>query len=266
MINDTTVVSNGNDHKFHFTFRFHVLSYTAKHKDHTKFRDIISDIYNLHPKFPFQKNQNALFKFGKRGIDNLLRRSDPDLLREHEHLRWFSEFLRNDENSLRRALEPREPFSVVCHGDFNRNNVLFRHDEAGSPADALLFDFGTPIYGSPALDLSFFLYMNTTQTLRESRWDDLLDAYCSTVASSVPSGVRVPNRTELDSEMATCALYGFAIASFFLPMQLEQNLIPFDEKDDDQIIEIILQCGGEAGTERVAGMVQHFIDMGYARA
>lgn len=216
LIHDTSVVSNADNSKsFHFTFRFHALSYTAKHRDHVKFREIISDIHDSHPISVYKSSDNALFRFGKRGIDGLLRRNG--LYREHEQTRRFDELLRNSKNSLRRALEPREPFSVVCHGDFNRNNVMFRHDEAGNPVDALLFDFGTPLYGSPALDLSFLLYMNTTQTVRQSRWDDLLDAYCSTLASSVPCGVRVPGRNELDSEMAASALYGLAVTCFFYP-------------------------------------------------
>jgi len=167
-------------------------------------------------------NNNALRRFGKRGVDQLLERSG-DLYRENEHLRRFNEIIGDGNNSLKRTLIPREPFSVVCHGDFNRNNVLFRYDEAGLPADVLLFDFGTPRYGSPALDLSFFLYMNTTQSLRESRLDDLLNAYCLTLAESVPFGVRVPNKAELDSEMSKCALYGFAHALFFLPHQLDSD-------------------------------------------
>jgi len=205
---------------------------------------------------------NALSRFGKRGVDRLLERSG-DLYRDNEHLRRFNVLIGDGDNSLRRALVPRGPFSVLCHGDFNRNNVAFQYDEARHPVNVLMFDFGTPRYGSPALDLSFFFYMNTTQNLRESKWDDLLNAYCLTLAESVPDGVLVPNRAELDSEMATFAYYGFAHASFFLPYQLESNAIDNEGMDDEETLEWFLQQGGDVGSNLVADIVQHIVDKEY---
>ncbi|XP_016659183.1 uncharacterized protein LOC100167634 [Acyrthosiphon pisum] len=243
--------------------KFHGLSYTAKHKDRGHLRKIVTDIretqFDVNGQWSF-KNK-ALSRCSKRGVDQLLERSG-DLYRDNDHLRRFNELVRDGENSLRRALVPREPFSVVCHGDFNRNNVLFQYDEAGLPVDVLLFDFGTPRYGSPALDLSFFLYMNTVQNLRESRWDDLLNAYCLTLREFVPPGIRVPNRAELDSEMSKCALYGFAHASFFLPYQLRETDLE-EEMDDEETLEWLLQLGGDIGSDLVADMVQHIVDMKY---
>jgi len=99
--------------------------------------------------------------------------------------------------------------------------------------------------------------------MRESRWDDLLNEYCLTLAKTVPPGVRVPNRAELDFEMAKCAYYGFAHASFFLPFQLDPKAISIEGKNDEQILECVLQRGGDAGTDRVADMVQHIVDMKY---
>ncbi|XP_016659180.1 uncharacterized protein LOC100164898 [Acyrthosiphon pisum] len=244
--------------------KFHGLSYTAKYKDPDRFQKIIMDIrdtqFDLDGQWLFKNN--ALSRFGKRGVDQLLERSG-DLYRDNEHLRRLNMLIDDGENSLRRALVPREPFSVMCHGDFNRNNVLFRYDEAGHPVDVLLFDFGTPRYGSPALDLSFFFYMNTTQNLRESQWDDLLNAYCLTLAASVPAGVRVPNKAELNFEMATYTYYGFAHASFFLPHQLESNDLKNEEMDDEEMLEWFLQLGGDVGSGLVADIVQHIVDMEY---
>jgi len=206
---------------------------------------------------------NALSRLGKRGVDRLLERSG-DLYRDNEHFQRFKDLIDDGDNSLMRMFNPREPFSVVCHGDFNRNNVLFQYNGAGLPVDILLFDFGTPRYGSPVLDLSFFLYMNTTQNLRKSRLDDLLNAYCLTLAEFVPPGIRVPNRAELDSEMSKCDLYGFAHASLFLPYQIKGADEVYDvEMDEKQSLEWFLQVGGDTGSELVADMVQHIVAMKY---
>lgn len=187
---------------------------------------------------------------------------DGDRYRDCEHLRRLSELFQDSKNTVRRALEPREPLSVMCHGDFNRNNLMFRYERhSGVPVDTLLLDFGTPRYGSPALDLSFFLYMNTTQKMRENRWNHLLDVYCDTLAANVPCHVRVPDRSELDSEMVSAAFFGFSGALFFLPIQIQNGI-------DNSAIETSMEnavstSGGETANEAMADMVRHFVDMGY---
>ncbi|XP_022176931.1 uncharacterized protein LOC111038224 isoform X2 [Myzus persicae] len=249
---------------FQAVAKFHGLSYTAKYKDPDRLQEFVKDLHDIQfdEEGKWIMNNNALSRFGKRGIDQLLERSG-DLYRDNEQLRKFNVIIGDGNKWLRHARVPREPFSVVCHGDFNRNNMLFRYDGEGLPVDVLLFDFGTPRYGSPALDLSFFLYMNTTQSLRESRWDDLLNVYCLALADAVPPGVRVPNRAELDFEMAKCAYYGFAHASFFLNHQLERNFIDNVDMDDEETLEWFLQLGGGKGSDIVADMVQHIVDMEY---
>lgn len=239
-----------------FLIRFHALSYTAKYLDHLGFRKVIADVRDIQFESDgeWMFGRNALLTYGTRGVIRLLER-DGERYRKNEHLRRFNELIADGSHSLRRALKPREPLSVLCHGDFNRNNVLFRYDAGGRPVDTLPFDLATPRYGSPALDLSFFLYMNTTQATRESRYDDLLDAYCSTLSASVPPGVGVPDRAEVDAEMASSALFGFAHASFFLPFLLGLA--------SGQDVDSVIEPGGQTATECVADMVQHFIDMGY---
>jgi len=108
--------------------------------------------------------------------------------------------------------------------------------------------------------------MNTTQNLRESRWDDLLNAYCLTLEEFVPPDVRVPNRAELDFEMAAYALFGFARASFLVPHQLlESEDFHIEGMKNEEIIEWFLQLSGDTGTDLVADMVQHIVDMKYTK-
>lgn len=235
--------------------RFHALSYTAKHVDPAGFREVIADVRDTQfdPNGLWTFGKDALLRTGTLGADRLLERDGPRY-RNNGHLLRFNELIADGSGSLRRALKPREPLSVLCHGDFNRNNLLFRYD-GGRLVDALPFDFATPRYGSPALDLSFFLYMNTTQSTRRHVYGDLLDAYCSALSAAVPPGCRgVPDRNDVHAEMAKSALFGFAHASFFLPylMRLTTGQTDHAEDGDD-----------DKGTEYVADMVQHLVDMGY---
>jgi len=182
--------------------------------------------------------------------------------------RFRTELLADAEKTLRRVMEPVETLSVLCHGDFNRNNLLFRYDDGGRPVDALAYDMATIRYGSPALDLSFFLYMNTDRRMRDDHWDALLDAYCLALATAA-GDVPVPDRGRLDVEMREHAFYGLAHAAFFLRIMLEEqkpiDLSEFIEMTNDMVLKNLLSFGGELATEWVADIIQHYLDTSYAK-
>uniref|UniRef100_A0A2S2PH61 CHK kinase-like domain-containing protein n=1 Tax=Schizaphis graminum TaxID=13262 RepID=A0A2S2PH61_SCHGA len=211
--------------------------------------------------------QDDLFKkCGKRGMDRLLKR-DGDRYRDHAHIRRLNELFDDAENALMQSLNVREPLSVVCHGDWHRETLLFRYDEHRRPFDATAIDFSTLHYESPALDISSFLYMSTTQRVREAHWDDLLDTYCAALAASVPPGVRVPCRAEIDAEMADAAINGIAKASFALPFMLRDRSDTLDSlATSDDPMHYFLALGGDMATECLADIVMHLADMGYTDA
>lgn len=49
--------------------------------------------------------------------------------------------------------------SIVCHGHFTRDNVLFKHED-GKPSDVKMIDWETMKYGSPAIDFGLILFTN----------------------------------------------------------------------------------------------------------
>jgi len=170
-------------------------------------------------------------------------------------------------DTLQRAFCAHEPLSVLCHGEYSRGSVMFQYDDCGRPFDALIMDFFETRYGSPALDLSLFLYTTTTQQVRETHWNDLLDTYWATLAAAVPPGVRFPDRAELDAEMAAFAIVGFVGASVILPYKMRDNsdsLLDSVVTSDDPI-DYFLVLGGNAGTECLADLVQHMVDMEYTQ-
>lgn len=183
--------------------------------------------------------------------------------------RFRTELLREAKQTLWRTIQPTEPLAVLCHGDFNRNNMMFRYDDDGvRPVDAMAFDMATIRYGSPAIDLSFFLYMNTDRQLREVHWDELLNAYCAALSlcvADMADCVLIPDREQIDAEIRQHAFYGLMHASFFVRIMLEDSLNPLEwaTHKPEEVINLLLMYGGNRATETIADVLQHFIDIKY---
>uniref|UniRef100_A0A2S2NFP6 CHK kinase-like domain-containing protein n=1 Tax=Schizaphis graminum TaxID=13262 RepID=A0A2S2NFP6_SCHGA len=242
--------------------KFHSLSYRAKHVDRDKFTDLMAKVKDT------QWDDEGRWFIGRLGglisvaLDKLvIRRGD-----DRRAQRFQTELLADASDTLKCVMKPVEPLSVLCHGDFNRNNLMFRYDDDGRPVDALAYDMATVRYGSPAIDLSFFLYMNTDRQTRDDHWDALLDAYCETLAAAA-GNVLVPDRGRLDVEMREHAFYGLAHTSFFLRILLEEQK-PIEPlkigMSDDEVLMFLLSYGGERATDWIADIVQHYLDMAYS--
>ncbi|ETN59561.1 Juvenile hormone-inducible protein [Anopheles darlingi] len=99
---------------------------------------------------------------------------------------------------MQKLLARDDVFSAILHGDYNRNNVLFKLDDTGKPIALKMFDFQENRYATPAIDLAFFMYMSMTEELRERCWDSLLEDYHSTMLRSLAAILKsISNDTQL---------------------------------------------------------------------
>lgn len=176
--------------------------------------------------------------------------------------------LEGESETVAELLRPVEPLAVLCHGDFCRNNLLYRYDEAtGRPVDVVLLDPAQSRYASPAVDLSFFFYMNTTAADWATHWDTYVAAYLEGVAETTPAGRPAPlTTTDVHAEMCAYGLYGYAHCSFFLPAMV--NVKPPDVErltkcTADERIDLINESGGPEADGLLASIIKHMADRGY---
>lgn len=76
-------------------------------------------------------------------------------------------------------------FAAILHGDYYRNNVMFKYDEEESPTDLRTFDFQEVRHASVVIDLSIFMFMHVHESLKPLLWDELLKVYHETLTTSI---------------------------------------------------------------------------------
>jgi hypothetical protein len=176
--------------------------------------------------------------------------------------------LSGESEAMAALLRPTEPLAVLCHGDFCRNNLLYRYDAAtGRPVDVAVLDPAQARYASPAIDLSFLLYMNTSDADRTANWDRYVATYLDGIADVTPTGRVAPlTAADVHAELRAHGLYGYAHCSFFLPAMV--NAEPPDVEmltkcTADDRIDIINKSGGQEADRLLGSIVRHMADRGY---
>lgn len=180
---------------------------------------------------------------------------------------------------LRELLAPEEPLAVLCHGDFNRNNMLFRYDSGGKPAEVKFLDFQNPFYASPAIDLSFFLFVNASPDLLGNCWDGLFSTYHHTLLDALSEFLNCPQEDLLPefgieafrNQFSKYSLYGFMLATSFIianadndpsdvnPFEMYNNGIPTLQEMDIYVKENV-KLDKVGIIDRVLQLTQKLLD------
>ncbi|XP_065365169.1 uncharacterized protein LOC135958214 [Calliphora vicina] len=292
--------------------KFHAMSYAVKALNPSQFaslkKGIIdfpfineedpNDVHNNVYRYLHRHAFDRLFEFYDRKINSNLfnKKSAKDLklikclnkLRE----KYNQQPSRLQEN-LRIKVNDREEdkyFAAILHGDYNRNNVLFKYKSKADKnaqqlvEDIKMIDFQQLRYGSPALDLSFFMYFNTDETERYEIWQDLLKTYHNTMFSTLSIILNASSKSKQEisailqhysfekfqKHFSRFAFFGVMICLHFLHWMLcsEEECARISELfatdiRGEEFRKMSLEVGGDEVNMRLLAVVRHACEMGY---
>lgn len=162
--------------------QFHALSLALKIENNQRFMNVVGEIKPLC--FEQPNGSPSLYDVlhdisTNRLFNNIFKQID-------QHTQYDVQFIQ-DINRLKEIVGDKpvklldrfrqiDDFAVITHGDYHRNNLLFRKIN-NRVANMKMIDFQQVRYGSPCLDLSFFMYLNISCELRPHLWDRILQKY-----------------------------------------------------------------------------------------
>lgn len=116
------------------------------------------------------------------------------------------ELYTRDDNSL----------NVLNHDDLWVNNIMFKYNDDGDKLeDLLMFDYQLSYWGSPGIDLNFFLYGSVRDDLREEQFYFLIKKYYDTFADVLKKldyKGNIPTLQDIHIEIIKTGFHGKHIA------------------------------------------------------
>lgn len=255
--------------------QFHAFSYKAK----TSIPELFYPLVNSIPETNFLVNwelRNRIRFVGQRGVKHMQR--DP---KYEKYTQRINTMLEKADDIYVDILtgDKTNPLSVLCHGDYLRNNVLFRY-ENDMPVDLIIIDLATCRFTSPVLDLLGVLYMTCDQQTRNTLWNTLIDEYYTALKETFTEN-QVPTKSAILSEFVDKSFYIYMIATYYLvnliaddykiplPLDHDQNIIDkflglkLQDVPAEIAIELQIATGGEPGTQVLSDILKDMIDRGF---
>ncbi|KYN36628.1 hypothetical protein ALC56_08417 [Trachymyrmex septentrionalis] len=249
--------------------RFHGRGYVMKELQKEKFFDIVGQLQNL-PKYNKVHDFNIIL--------NSQATRAVEYLRSHNHDAAFCDkmeaLLSNaSDEVINKTIKPLEPLSTMCHGDFTLNNVLFKREDDGQQhLHAMLIDFATCSYSTPVVDLSTYISLCCWHEVMKDKFFEIMRVYHDALKEYLlEAGIWNVDKYSYDvflDDYKRGSLFGFVIASFFLPILMGYVLI-----NEQQIIEIgmaeyskiLKQAGGDKMSKILADILLYLKDLGFLK-
>lgn len=138
-------------------------------------------------------------------------------------------------------------FSTLCHGDFGRDNLLFKNDEAGNPVHVKLIDWQTTRFCPVGVDLGPVIFTNLGIQDRVLKVERLIEVYLDSVQLEYSTLPRIRMRKDIVSKL----IFAYNVASFCVPY-VDKELALRDKRETlEQFVEAVCSFGGREADEEL---------------
>lgn len=269
---------------------YHSLSYALRITKNPMLHELASKLEPLSflsDKGEELKSYKRLFTVGMERFFNLIDKDSKYHFSEGflEDVNNFkSKFFAEPMLQMEKYLKRDDTFSIILHGDYVRNNVLFKYGETDgfdNPKGVKMYDFQEIRFATPAIDTAFFMYMNIHQSQRDELWEPLLQYYHETLIASLTDILKCETSdprltpysfTNFQNHFARHAFYGVVVSLHYVPwiaspLEDTQQIAHWFETDMNgkEFHQITQTCGGADVDDRIVTIVKHASDKGYMK-
>ncbi|CAH0763135.1 unnamed protein product [Bemisia tabaci] len=168
----------------------------------------------------------------------------------------------------------REPLSVINHGDFHINNMMFKYQDDGKPSEVAFFDLAVIRNATPAVDLSVMFLFGVDPDIIRKCWSNVLHVYHDALSSQMGDHREKPSFETVELDLRKKGIFAYYILACCSPkvMDVKEGINhppppELEGLDDDQLkatikehIRELRRRGGTVATELLAEIVRVMID------
>lgn len=214
--------------------KLHAVSFAIRDQEPEMFKKFMQRTSNFHGEID---KSPAAQRIQKCHYDRAIRSLDPNetvLIERMENLKsTYGDLLKATTSNT-----TCEPFGVLVHGDCWINNILFRYDDGPStPSKLCLIDWQLSQFGSPALDISSFLFCTLSPKLRNDHFDDFINCYYKafqrTLTKLGSDAQKLFTYDNLQDQLRRFSIYAMYVAPIIIGIVTsDQNNVP----DVDEVV------------------------------
>ncbi|KAK9686356.1 Ecdysteroid kinase-like family [Popillia japonica] len=157
--------------------KFHAISFALRDQEPELLRKLaentVEQVFNRRD-IPVERSKQHMSMQHKKILDCLNGDEDAAAIEK------YKKYIEDDVDIMRGVFDNVNEYCVIGHGDSWVNNMLFKYENASHPdrpTKVSLLDWQLSRYGSPALDLSYFIFTCTDHALRAKHYDNMIKFY-----------------------------------------------------------------------------------------